>query len=126
MKFEIVSPILGFEDLKEVTLEKFDDRFMFMKSAKDGNVSFTLLDPFALKEYNFEIPDDMQKALEIKDGSNVLVLNVVLLQNPIENSVVNFAAPLVFNTDSNKAAQVVLDYADGYEVAEKISNYFSK
>lgn len=126
MKFDIVSPILGFEDLKEVTLEKFDDRFMFMKSAKDGNVSFTLLDPFALKEYNFEIPDDMQKALEIKDGSNVLVLNVVLLQNPIESSVVNFAAPLVFNTDSNKAAQVVLDYADGYEVAEKISNYFGK
>lgn len=48
MKFDICAPILGFEGVKQVTLEKIDDNFMRMVSAEDANISFTLINPFCL------------------------------------------------------------------------------
>jgi len=126
MKFDIQVPILGFEDIKEVTLEKIDDIFMKMQSGNNKYVSFTMIDPFVLREYDFEIPDNIQKILEINDDSNIIILNIVLIQTPIEESVVNFIAPIVFNTDNNKAAQIILQETLTYNVAEKISSFLKK
>lgn len=123
MKFHILKPLLGFENLKEVELKKIDDIFMNMQSIDDKNISFTLVNPFILREYEFEIPDSVKKLLEIDEDSNILVLNILLIQSPIEDSLVNFIGPLIFNTDNNKATQVILSDTKEYSVAEKISNY---
>ncbi len=125
MKFELVSPILGFESTKEVELERFDDFFMIMRDVNNPDISFTLIDPFVLREYDFEIGDATSKLLGINDSANVITQNIVLLQNPIQNSMVNFAAPLVFNTDTKKAAQVVMDNNSAYGVAEAIYDHLS-
>lgn len=126
MKFDICAPILGFENLKEVNLEKIDDIFMKISSLEDKHISFTMVDPFVLREYDFEVPDNIQKLLEIDKNSNLIILNILLLQNPIENSVINFAAPMVFNTDNKKAAQIILSDSSNYGVAEKISDFLKK
>lgn len=126
MKFDISVPLLGFDDIKEVELEKIDDIFMKMQSKHNEHISFTLVDPFVLRDYDFEIPNNIQDILEVKDGSNILILNIILIQNPIENSIVNFIGPLVFNTDNKKAAQVILQESTRYGVAEKISNFLKK
>lgn len=126
MKFDICVPILGFENVKEVTLEKIDDIFMKMQSAEDKYISFTLVNPFVLREYDFEIPDNTQQLLGIDKNSNLIILNIVLIQSPIENSVVNFIGPMVFNTDNNKAAQIILSESTKYGVAEKISTFLKK
>jgi len=126
MKFDMQVAILGFEDIKEVTLEKIDDIFMKMQSSNNKYVSFTMIDPFVLREYDFEISDNIQKMLEINDDSNIIILNIVLIQTPIEESVVNFIAPIVFNTDNNKAAQIILQETLTYNVAEKISSFLKK
>ncbi len=126
MVFDICTPLLGFEDLKQVDLEKIDDIFMKMQSTEDEHISFTLIDPFVLKEYDFEVPTQTQELLEINDNSNILVLNIVLIQAPIEESIVNFVGPILFNTDSNKAAQIILAESTHYGVAEKISTFLKK
>ncbi|MDD5158071.1 flagellar assembly protein FliW [Sulfurimonas sp.] len=126
MKFDMCVPILGFENVKEVTLEKIDDTLMIMKPTNEENISFALIDPFILRNYDFEAPDDIQKLLEITDKSNIIVLNIVLIQSPIEESLVNFAGPFIFNTDTNKAAQVILSHSPEYGVAEKISSFLNK
>jgi len=123
MKFDICVPILGFEDVKEVTLEKIDDIFMKMQSTNNEHISFTLIDPFILREYDFEVPANTQDLLEINKGSNLIILNIVLIQSPIENSVVNFIGPIIFNTDNNKSAQIILQDSNKYGVAEKISTF---
>ena len=123
MKFEICVPLLGFEKIKEVELEKIDDIFMKMHSCEDERISFTLIDPFVLREYDFEVPDNTKDLLGINESSNILILNIVLIQTPIESSVVNFIGPFVFNTDNNKAAQVILGESKKYGVAEKISTF---
>ena len=126
MKFDICLPILGFESIKEVELEKIDDIFMRMQSQQDEHISFTLIDPFVLRDYDFEIPSSTKDLLGINDNSNLLVQNIVLIQNPIEDSVINFIGPLVFNTDTKKATQVILNESSRYGVAEKISNFLKK
>ena len=126
MKFDIAVPLLGFDDIKEVALEKIDDIFMKMKSLTDEHISFTLIDPFVLREYDFEIPDKTQELLEVTKESNILILNIVLIQTPIEDSVINFIGPIIFNTDNKKAAQILLQDTIKYSVAEKISTFLKK
>ena len=126
MKFEITTPLLGFENVKEVTLEKIDDVFMKMQAVDDEYISFTLINPFILREYDFDVPQNIQDTLEIDDKSNLLTLNIVLIQTPIEDSVINFIGPIIFNTDNNKAAQIILQESTKYEVAEKISTFLNK
>ncbi|MCF6310310.1 MAG: flagellar assembly protein FliW [Sulfurimonas sp.] len=126
MKFDMRVPILGFENVKQVTLEKIDDIFMKMQSLDDEHISFTLIDPFVLREYDFEVPDNTQELLEIDKNSNILILNIVLIQSPIEDSVINFIGPVVFNTDNSRAAQIVLQESTKYGVAEKISSFLNK
>ena len=123
MKFTVVAPLLGFEDIKEVELEKIDDIFMNMKALDAEHISFTLINPYALRKYDFEVPQNIKTALEITDGSNLLVFNTIIIQDPIENSYVNFIAPLVFNTDTNKVAQVLIQENPDYGVAEQICDY---
>ena len=126
MKFDISVPLLGFQSVREVTLEKIDDIFMKMQSTSDKNISFTLINPFVLREYDFEVPTSISEIIDASQESNLLILNIVLIQTPIEDSIVNFVGPLVFNTDNNKAAQIILSNSPQYAVAEKISNFLNK
>lgn len=126
MIFNLQAPILGFDDVKQVELTKIDDIFMKMQATEDANISFTLINPFVLTEYDFEIPEKIQKLLEVDEKSNLLIMNIVLLQTPVEDSVINFVGPIVFNTDTKKAAQIVIDEATTYGLAEKVSTFLKK
>ena len=123
MKFDISTPLLGFEEIKQVELQKIDEVFMTMHSCEDENISFTLLNPYTLREYDFEVPDKIKDELNITTESNLLIFNIVLIQTPIEDSIVNFIAPLVFNTDTKKVAQIIISDSKEYGVAEKISSF---
>lgn len=126
MKFDVILPLLGFEHVTSVDLQKIDDTFMKMQSTTDEHISFTLINPFVLREYDFEVPQNIEDAIGASKDSNLLILNIVLIQTPIEDSIVNFIAPLIFNADNNKAAQLILSDTKKYSVAEKISTYLKK
>lgn len=127
MTFDVKSPIPGFDQIKKVKLEKIDDFFMQLKSCDDETV-FMLINPFLLREYDFVVPDYFKNLLELKDNSQTLVLNIMIVSTPIETSVINFIAPIVFNTDKGFVAQVLLDtnkYTE-YGIMENISDYLDK
>ncbi len=128
MVYEVKSPLLGFENIKRMRLQKVDDIFMKLEEDDDSsNLSFILVDPFALRKYSFDIPLEFQKLLDIKRDSKLLVYNVMIIQNPIENSTINFLAPIIFNQDNKTMGQIILDntkYQDFY-IVEPISNYLS-
>lgn len=123
MKFDVVLPILGFENAKSYELEKIDELF-FSLTNKEENVSFTLVNPFALREYEFDIEMEVKQDLGIVDNSNILVLNPMIIKTPLENSTINFAAPIIFNFDNNKMSQIVLD-TYGYRLAEHLSDFIN-
>jgi len=120
MKFKVVLPILGFEDIKEFELEKIDDNFFMLKNEQ---VTFTLINPFLIRaDYDFEISENEQKALHINKDSNFLVLNIMIVNQPFIESTVNFAAPLIFNLDKNLTGQVILEKYN-YGLTEPLKNF---
>ncbi|MEA1916621.1 MAG: flagellar assembly protein FliW [Campylobacterota bacterium] len=126
MIFDLSVPLLGFENIKQFKLEKIDDIFMRLEAVGEEAPTFTLVNPFALREYSFEIPTQLQKNMEIVDSSNILTLNIMIVQENIEKSTINFAAPIVFNTDNNKMAQVILSDSKIYGIAENLSDFLDK
>lgn len=127
MKFTIKSPILGFENIKSVEITQIDDFFVKMQSL-DSDISFTMINPYALREYEFEIPTYYQELMEINDKSELKVYNILVISSPIEESSVNFIAPIVCNMTNMSLSQVILDPVNypKYSQAEKISNFIKK
>lgn len=125
MVYELKSPLLGFEEIKEFDLVEVDEMFAKIKAVNNPSIEITLVNPYALREYSFDIPAYIQALLDINAQSKVRVFCTVVIQNPIDESRVNFLAPLIFNDDNQTAAQIALsikDYPD-FSVADKIKNY---
>lgn len=109
MTYELKMPILGFEDVSKIRLEKLDDTFSKIY-ALDGSVKFemTLINPFSICDYDFTIPTADEKLLDLDEskGDKVEVYCVLVLQNPIQDSVVNLLAPIVLNPRNKTAMQI--------------------
>lgn len=129
MEFEVKSPILGFEQVSKMRLEKVDDIFMKIYNAHGDQPTFSLVNPFALRDYSFEIPTAIQVLLDLDSNkSDIFIANIMVLHKNIEDSTINFLAPLVFNFSNHTMAQVVLDafkYPQ-YSISEPISTYIKK
>ncbi len=128
MQFELKIPFFGFESLKSMKLTKIDDVFMQLDNADEEKPSFTLINPFVLKNYEIEIPTAVKNLLEINENSNILIYNIVVIQKPLDQSAINFAAPLIFNTDNQTMAQVILEgkFAQDHGIAERICDFINK
>jgi len=122
VNFKVVSPILGFDTVKEIAFFEVDE--FFSKLEKEG-INFTLIDPSRLREYSFEIPLFYKNLLEVEEGDDIRVFNIMIVDSKIENSMVNFVAPVILNFSKKLLVQVALDgtsYPD-FGVAEPISKY---
>jgi len=109
MSYEIRGEILGFENTLNVEINEVDEFFSTMLDTNDNNISFTLANPYSLREYSFDLPLDIKILLDIDEKSNVSVYNVVVIQKPLENSTINFLAPIIINNDNKKIAQAVFN-----------------
>ncbi len=128
MKYDVKSPILGFENMSAIVLEKIDDMFVTIRDADNENISLTLVNPYALREYSFDIPLSTKVLLNIKEDSKLSVYNVVVIQEPLDMSCVNFLAPIIFNEDEQTVAQLILgnDANPEYKMAETIRSFRKK
>ncbi|MFC3848478.1 flagellar assembly protein FliW [Helicobacter baculiformis] len=128
MLFSVKSPILGFEQVSRMELEKIDEIFMRLRNADDIAPAFTLVNPFALRNYEFDIPIALQVLLNLDGARNILIANIMVIQTPLKESTINFLAPLVFNFDQQLMAQVVLDSAKypHYHISEKIAHFYQE
>ena len=122
MIYEVKKPILGFENVLKVELEEVDNLFATLNAVDGTKIGFTLINPYQLRDYSFDVPKDVQVLLDINEKSNILVYNIVVLHNPITESVVNFKAPLIFNKDNKKMAQFIIDNEGYLTIGECIKN----
>jgi len=126
MIFDLKAPIFGFDSTTKLELKKIDEIFMRLQSVDANEPSFTLINPFVLRDYEFDIPSVLQEKLEIDNNSNLLIFNIVMIQKPIEDSTINFVAPLIFNTDTQVMAQMIINDRQDYGVTEAISSFLPK
>jgi flagellar assembly factor FliW len=123
MIFTLKLPLLGFEHLSMMKLEKIDDTFAKLSSQDADNISFTLINPFILCDYNFEIPTPLQTLMEIDDNSDLLIYNMMIVNSELEKSTINLAAPLIFNVTNQTMAQLILQDSTTYGIAHKLSTF---
>jgi len=125
MHYKIKGEILGFKDTKSVHINEIDPLFSTMIDDDNENISFTLVNPYMLRDYTIDIPLDMKELLEIDENSKLSVYNILLIQKPLEKSTINFLAPIIINHDNNTLAQVILDPKShpDYGMVETIASF---
>jgi len=127
MNYDVRGEILGFPNTHNVAINEIDDLFSTMIDSDDENISFTIVNPYLLREYSFNIPTDIKVLLDIKEDSKLSVYNILIVQKPLETSTINFLAPIIVNHDNNKFAQTVLDPKkhQDFGMAETIESFKS-
>ncbi|WP_373035763.1 flagellar assembly protein FliW [Sulfurimonas sp.] len=123
--YEVKGNILGFEKTTNVELYEIDELFSTIQDADNKDISFTIVNPYSLREYSFDLASNIKVLLDINEKSNISVYNIVVIQKPLENSTINFLAPIIINNDNNKMAQAVLDAKKhpDYGMAESIKSF---
>lgn len=109
MNYEVKGQILGFENTTNVNINEVDGLFSTMIDANNEKISFTMVNPYELREYSFDVPTDLKVLLGIKEDSHISVYNIVVIQKPLEKSVINFLAPIIVNEDNKRVGQAVLN-----------------
>lgn len=125
MSYKVKGEILGFPNIKEVEIQEIDSLFSTMVDANNKFISFTLVNPYLLRDYTIDIPLEAKDALEIDENSQVAVFNILIIQKPIEKSTINFLAPIVVNLDKKLLTQVILEPKQhpDYGIAETIESF---
>ncbi len=107
--------ILGFPNERKYILfpHKNSKIFFWLQSIERPELAFVCIDPFLVKpDYEFEIPDRIEKELDIKDPSEVNVITLVTIPNRTNKEeliTVNLLGPIVVNAKTKLARQIVLD-----------------
>jgi len=105
------SGIPGLEQYRKYALLQFEESYpiVWLQSMDDSGVCLPVMDTFAvLPDYVFDIDDSDVKELELTSPDDLHVVSVVVIPEDIQGMTVNLAAPIIINTTSGSAKQVVL------------------
>ena len=107
--------IIGFPDMKKFTLI-FDKEkegrpsISWLQSMDEPEIAFPVMDPlFVCEAYNPSVEDELLKNLGTIKEDNLYVLVTVTVPQDIKELAVNLKAPIVINTDTRKASQIIVE-----------------
>ena len=103
--------IPGLEQYHKYALLQFEESYpiVWLQSLDESGICLPVLDTFSvLPDYVFDIDDSDVKALELNNPDQLHVVSVVVIPEDIQGMTVNLAAPIIINTITGKAKQVVL------------------
>lgn len=87
-----------------------DSPFFILQSLQDDNIRFILANPFALfPDYEFDLPDEETEILGFNAPEQAAVFCIVNASQGLKTATVNLLAPVVFNTATGTAHQVILN-----------------
>ena len=115
------SGIIGFPEMTDFVLvydeEKGKDASIrWMQSLQEEEFALPVMDPlFVASDYNPEVENDHLLPLGEMKEEDALVLVTVTVPGDLKQMSVNLQAPIVINTETKKAAQVIVN-ADKYPV----------
>ena len=107
--------IIGFPDMKKFTLifdEEKEGRpsISWLQSMDEPEIAFPVMDPlFVCETYNPSVEEDLLKNLGTIKEDNLYVLVTVTVPQNIKELAVNLKAPIVINTDTRKASQIIVE-----------------
>lgn len=126
IKFE--QGIIGFPDLKNFALifdeEKGEEtKIKWLQSMDEPEFAMPVMDPYCMvSDYSPTLNDDAWKNVEKIRTGDRFVLVTVTVPADIEQISINLKAPIIIDTDTNKAYQVIVenDYPVKYKIYDRI------
>lgn len=117
--------LLGLEQLDAFHIESMDEMemYVYIQSDEDEYVGFLAANPFLFfKEYEFELSEQDKQELKIATERDVLVLGIITIREPFQESTMNLLAPLVINVRTMRGKQIVLHQSEDYSTKESFLN----
>ena len=112
---DLVHPLPGFPDHHRFALVQLDDAGVLcqLRSLDDPTLRFLVVPPMAFfPDYAPVVSDDVVSDLEITSADDVIVLLVLNAGDSLDTTTANLMAPVVVNTATRRASQVILDDPD--------------
>lgn len=109
---ELVRPMPGFPDERRFALVELEGAggLCSLTSLDREDLRFLVVPPGAFfPDYVPEVGDDVVAELEIDSADDVLLLVVLTAGRSLAETTANLAAPVLVNTVTRRAGQVVLD-----------------
>ena len=109
---DLVHPMPGFPGHRQFALVQLDDSGVLcqLRSLDDPDLRFLVVPPHAFfPDYAPEVPDDVVADLEIRAADEAVVLLVLNAGESLASTTANLMAPIVVNTVTRRASQVILD-----------------
>ena len=109
---ELVHPMPGFPEHSRFALVQLDDDGVLcsLASLEDPDLRFLVVPPVRFfPDYAPEVDDESVADLGISSPDEVLLLSVLTAGDTLAATTANLAAPVLVNTETCRALQVVLD-----------------
>lgn len=123
--------IIGFPDLTDFALIHDAERdsqtpIKWLQSMQEPAFAMPVMDPLrVVADYNPMVEDELLKPIAITDPESVFVLVTLTVPKTVEDMSINLQAPIVINSDTKKACQVIVD-TEKYPVKYKIYDILKK
>lgn len=109
-----VTGLPGFDEEKEFVLLKLSgtslEAFQMLQSIKTPGLAFVVTNPYYFyKDYEFRLNKTIKDLLKIEQQEDVLVLTIVTLKSPFDQSTINLKAPLIINLNRKLGKQYILN-----------------
>jgi flagellar assembly factor FliW len=108
---EFPKGLLGFEQFhKYIILQREDSEpFSWLQSLEDPNLAFVITNPaFFFPAYRIELHTKELADIEADEASNIETYVVVTIPKDVSQMSANLQGPIVINSDSGLAKQVVM------------------
>ena len=115
-------PVLGFEHLKRYCIIERDDcqPFLWYQSVDDPEIAFIIVNPlFFAPKYRIEVNPKELEELRIRDVKAVETYVIVTIPDKPSEMTVNMQGPIVINTETRLAKQLVLVNSE-YRVKHRV------
>ena len=109
---ELVHPLPGFPDHRRFALVQLDDDGVLcqLRSLEDPSLRFLVMSPVTFfPDYAPEVSDEVVEDLQISSADDVIVLLVLNAGDTLDTTTANLMAPVLVNTATMQASQVILD-----------------
>ncbi|EGQ26948.1 flagellar assembly factor FliW [Sporosarcina newyorkensis 2681] len=102
----------GFDEETEFALLPIENNtaFQVLQSTKNANTAFIIANPYTIIDnYSFKIDEPTIDLLKITKPEDIMVLAILSMKQPFEQSTINLQAPLIFQLYNKTAKQMILN-----------------
>jgi flagellar assembly factor FliW len=120
--------VIGFRELKQWVLLDSEESWLpckHLQSLDDGSICFIVIKPILFRpDYTFEVTEQDMKDINLINVNDAVVAVILCVPSRPNDVTANLKAPLVFNTVTREAKQVIIqgkEYHTRHHVMAEIS-----